>query len=257
MTEKAEFLDLSGGNFTMVNNLIMRSEKIPVHEKMVYFVLKSYANSQTGEAFPGMKRVARESGISERKARDCMRNLEKLGLIKTEFRDRQTNLYTFLPVRVGLLNPAQDAGPPGTGCRTPRHDMPPNNINSNKIKNNKEHDVVFQRLYDRYQSKKIIQHHKPTEAMKRAVNARLKDFTEEQLVQVIDNYATVVLGDDYWFTHKYGFGDLMREKDVLKFVDAADPLNNFRKQSFGQTVQTVPQPKRITDYESLYTAGED
>jgi len=251
------------GNFTTIENMILETETLTLHEKMVYISLRRFMNNSTDTAFPGAKRLAKMSRMSERKVRECIKSLDEKGWVGVERRQNDTNLYTFLNPPV-TLGPEQHAVPPAHHAVPPMQEVqypPAHGADKqdliNKTNNNKPSDAVFQRLFNRYQSKGIIKHNKPTNSMKRAVNARLKDFTEEQLVQVIDNYATVVLGDDYWFTHKYGFGDLMREKDVLKFVDAADPLNNFRRQSFGQSVQTVPQPKRITDYESLYTAGED
>lgn len=89
-----------------------------------------------------------------------------------------------------------------------------------------------QEIYEHYLSKDIIKHQKITSAMRAAINARLKDYTYDQLIQVIDNYAIVIGSDEYWFTHKYGLADLMRDKDVRRFIDDADPLNNFRKNNY-------------------------
>lgn len=83
-------------------------------------------------------------------------------------------------------------------------------------------------LFNHYLSKNIINHKKMTSAMRSAVNARLKDYSFEQLVQAIDNYATVYKGTGYFFTTRYGFADLMRDKDVRRFIDEADPLNNLK-----------------------------
>ena len=85
----------------------------------------------------------------------------------------------------------------------------------------------FRGLFDHYLTKGIIIHNKITGPMKTAANARLKDYTYEQLVQAIDNYAVIYKGDNYWFTTKYGFADLMRDKDIRKFIDDAEPFNNF------------------------------
>ncbi|WP_244445103.1 replication protein [Oceanobacillus jeddahense] len=97
-----------------------------------------------------------------------------------------------------------------------------------KEKENKEQDST-RALFEHYLSKNIIQHKKITGPMKTAVNARLKDYTYEQLVQAIDNYATVLKSDVHFFSHKYTFADLMRDKDVRRFIDDAEPLNNFAK----------------------------
>lgn len=87
-------------------------------------------------------------------------------------------------------------------------------------------------LFDHYISKNIIRHSKVTSTMKTAVGARLKDYSYEQLMQAIDNYAIVYADDAYWFSTKYGFADLMRDKDVRKFIDDAEPLKNFLDNKF-------------------------
>lgn len=87
----------------------------------------------------------------------------------------------------------------------------------------------FRGLFDHYLSKKIINHQKITSAMRTAANARLRDYSYDQLIQAIDNYATVYHSNDYWFNTKYGFADLMRDKDIRKFIDDADPLTNFAR----------------------------
>lgn len=89
---------------------------------------------------------------------------------------------------------------------------------------------VCQILLDHYNTKGIIQHKSITTGMAKEIKARLKDdYTLQQLVQAIDNYSIVYLGDDYLWSYKYGLADLMRDKDVRKFIDDASPLENFKK----------------------------
>ena len=98
-------------------------------------------------------------------------------------------------------------------------------IDIDKDINNK----YFRDLFDHYISKNIIKHNKITSSMKSAINARLKDYSYEQLIQVIDNYAKVYFSETHWFTQKYSLADLMRDKDVRKFIDDAEPLSNFAR----------------------------
>ena len=66
-----------------------------------------------------------------------------------------------------------------------------------------------------------------TDAMRTAIKARLRDYSHDELIKAIDNYALVYFSDKHWFTHKYPLADFMRDKDVRKFLPEADPLNNF------------------------------
>lgn len=82
-------------------------------------------------------------------------------------------------------------------------------------------------LFDHFVSKNIIRHKRITSAMRTATNARLRDYTFDELIKAIDNYALVYNSKNHWFTHKYPFADFMRDKDVRRFLEEADPVNNF------------------------------
>lgn len=96
-------------------------------------------------------------------------------------------------------------------------------------------------LFDHFVSKKIIQHKKMTSAMKSAIKARLRDYTYNDLIKAIDNYALVYKSPNHWFTHKYPLADFMRDKDVRKFLGEADPVNNFasKKGSFVKNTKQI------------------
>lgn len=100
-------------------------------------------------------------------------------------------------------------------------------------------------LFDHYLSKNIIQHRKITSAIRTAINARLKDYSFEELKKALDNYAFVLHSDDHWFTHKYPLADFMRDKDVRKFLDEADPLNNFKNKPRPGKWQNTNNDKEI------------
>ena len=109
-----------------------------------------------------------------------------------------------------------------------------NNTVNNTSNNTSNKDIHVREIFDHYLSKKIVQHRKLTNAMRTAINARLRDYSLDDLKKAIDNYDQVIKSDDYWFTHKYPLIDLMREKDITRFLDESDPLNNFRKKGQAQ-----------------------
>lgn len=245
------------GNFTTIENDFLDSTGFAdIYEKMIYISLRRFMNMGSGAAFPGVKRLAAMSMCSERKVREAIKGLEEGGWLNVERRVNKTSVYTFKKAPTNrTLGPDQRAGHNG-GAGSVMRSVQTNNTIFNKTSNN--NTVVFQRLYDLYQSKDIIKHTKPTQEMKDAVRSRLKSYSPEQLEQAINNYATVLKSHDHYFSYKYGFADLMRAKDVRKFVDEADPINNFRKKSFGQpAMQPVPPQPKPVDLNNLFTAGED
>ena len=96
--------------------------------------------------------------------------------------------------------------------------------------NNKE-DIYIREIYDHWNSKGIIKHRKMNAQMKSHINARLKEYSFEELKKAIDNYATVLSDDKYYWTHKWTLNDFMKPGNVARFVDEADPLINFLDKS--------------------------
>ena len=85
-----------------------------------------------------------------------------------------------------------------------------------------------ERIFQRWNSKGIIQHRKLTDKIKRAINGSLQDYTEEEICRAIDNYATILADDRYYWSYKWGLREfLMRGLD--KFLDFDVAAQNYRK----------------------------
>ena len=83
-------------------------------------------------------------------------------------------------------------------------------------------------LFDYWNEKEIIKHRKRTQAMESHINARLQEYSVDELKKAIDNYSLVLQSDDYFWTHKWTLQEFMKPANVTRFVDEADPLNNFK-----------------------------
>jgi hypothetical protein len=81
---------------------ILDMEELDVYEKMTYMVLRSYANGQDDTAFPSYSTIAEKGSMGRKKAIECVKKLEELGLIVKEERKmvkngsivNTSNLYT-------------------------------------------------------------------------------------------------------------------------------------------------------------------
>jgi hypothetical protein len=100
-------------------------------------------------------------------------------------------------------------------------------VENSKVENSKE-DLEITKIYNHYLSKNVINHKKLTNEIKNEVRARLKDYSVDELIKAIDNYSLVFFSNLHYFDHKYPLVDLMREKSISKFLDEADPINNFK-----------------------------
>ena len=64
--------------------------------------------------------------------------------------------------------------------------------------------------------------------MQSHINARLQEYSKDELEKAIDNYATVLKSDNYYWTHKWSLQDFMKPNNVTRFTDEANPLDNFK-----------------------------
>ncbi len=84
--------------FVMVESRILQSEELSVFEKMVYCVLHSFADNETGICYPSYETIAARASCSRRKAIACIETLTQKGLLRKEERatkngGNRTNVY--------------------------------------------------------------------------------------------------------------------------------------------------------------------
>lgn len=83
-------------------------------------------------------------------------------------------------------------------------------------------------LFNHYLSKDIIQHQKMTSHMRGKAKTTLKEYSLEDLKEVIDNYSDIYKGDEYYFKTKYTFVDILRPKDITQFSTESEPFEKFK-----------------------------
>lgn len=96
-------------------------------------------------------------------------------------------------------------------------------------KTNNIEDIYISEIFEFWNSKGIIKHRKMNQQMKSHINARLKEYSVDELKKAILNYSTVLNNDEYYWTHKWSLQDFMKPNNVTRFVDEAEPLKNFKK----------------------------
>src|SRR5690606_37442417 len=70
------------------------------------------------------------------------------------------------------------------------------------IRNTTE-DIYIREIYEYWNSKGIIKHRKMTAQMRSRINARLREYSLDELKKAIDNYATVLNDENYYWTHRW------------------------------------------------------
>ncbi len=97
-------------------------------------------------------------------------------------------------------------------------------------------------VFAHWNSKKIIEHRELTKKIEGHINARLEKYTVAEICEAINNYDTVLKGDDYFFSYKWTLAEfLTRDGGLPKFMAESDPLNNYRKNKGPPKDQKIPR----------------
>lgn len=138
--------------------------------------------------------------------KSAMQELKDIGLLKiTQDKDKEGKFYSLWTVTedpVKVSNPPPENPTPDNPTSdnpTSDNQQGSNVVNSNVVDSNK--DQVYT-LFNYWKEKsETLNHRKLTEPMEKGINARLKDYTVDELKEAIDNYNEVVASDKYWFDY--------------------------------------------------------
>lgn len=101
-------------------------------------------------------------------------------------------------------------------------------------------------IFEFWNTKKITVHKELTDTTKTVVNARLQFHSEADLLEAISNYHACLMGEEYYYSHKFTLKEFMNPKNVDKFLTANDPFGNFKIKF-----------KKKQDQENIYNLGKE
>ena len=105
----------------------------------------------------------------------------------------------------------------------------------------KEEVDIYIPIFKKWNEQKIIIHKKITPRIKSSINSALKEFSRGEILQAFENYKTVLSGAEYYFTYKWTLEDFLK-RGLRKFVNEADPFNNFKSKKRGSNGTSNEQP---------------
>lgn len=130
-----------------------------------------------------------------------------------------------------------------------------------ELKNERIKKNIYTSFLEHWNNKNIIVH-KSTAALlqeiERAVNTLTKKYgyTVEDLKQAISNYHLVLSSDKHYFNHKWNLKDFLK-RGAAKFVDAADPLNNFAERKGKDVKGSKKDPERFDNFRRRHIHNRD
>jgi hypothetical protein len=83
-----------------------------------------------------------------------------------------------------------------------------NNSSKKDIRN--KHKDVYTHIFEHWNSKDIIKHRSLNDRAKGSINAKLEDYTSEEICQAVDNYAAILRDDRYYFTYKWTLQEFLQ-----------------------------------------------
>ena len=99
-----ELRDARNGSWFWVHTHIWRDKRLKSTERDIYATLASYCNTEQ-QAFPSVRRIAKDTGKSARHVYRCLQILEKYHYISVERKKGKVNLYTLLKTTPAKLSP--------------------------------------------------------------------------------------------------------------------------------------------------------
>lgn len=123
--------------------------------------------------------------------------------------------------------------------------------NLQQVASNSMHTTIF----THWNSKNIREHRKLTDDIKRAINARSKDYSLDEILKSIDNYALILQGEEYkLMTYRWTLKEFLSGERVEKFLDLEIAKSNYRRDK--QRGETSGDTKTVYTDPVYYDEGD-
>ncbi|MGA2160008.1 MAG: replication protein [Dehalococcoidia bacterium] len=104
-------------------------------------------------------------------------------------------------------------------------------VESSKERNTKERNEIF----DLWNAQRILVHRKLTDEIARAIDAKLKVYSFDDLCKAICNYTVIVLSPEYYWKHRWTLKDFLG-RGIEKFLDLNVAKLNYSRLESGRTM---------------------
>lgn len=204
------------GYYAIIPANVRYDENLTDGAKLLYGEITALTNEK-GYCWASNSYFAELYGVSKVTISNWIRQLKKGGYIYSEIKYKEgTKEIDKRYIRI-LYDPIKE------NFNTPiKENFKENNTDINNTSN-------IYSIFEFWNEQNIIKHRKMNQQMKSHINARLKEYSVDELKKAILNYSTVLKNDKYYWTHKWSLQDFMKPNNVTRFVDDADPLENFKK----------------------------
>ena len=210
---------------------IWLDENLTLQEKVLYAEIDSLDNDDG--CYAGNAHFSRFLGVSKDRVSKLISSLRNKGYITVEmvYKDGTKEIDKRI-IKCNYTYRRKDQYPIGENTDTP--------IGENAKENNTSfNNTLYISIFEHWNSKGIIRHRKLTSKMETKIRTALKTYTEDEIKEIIDNYAAIVLDDKYWFTYKWTLEDFL-QRGMTQFEDLEVAKQNYLKEGPKTTQQDDP-----------------
>lgn len=197
-------------------NLIIDTLDLDVKEKGLLLIIFRYVNHKTGYANPSRALLKKLYGTNKNDVIDKVINsLISKGYL---YRESGKGVRSKYFVKLGTeIEPSADIEPSsktepslGTEIEPPLGtEIEPQKENKKKIKEN-----IYNSIFDFWISKNIKKHRSLTNEMKKSIDKSIKDYSESEILEAINNYSVMYNDSAYqWCSHQWGLNEFLVRKD--------------------------------------------
>jgi AraC-like DNA-binding protein len=225
-----------------------REPKTDLHHGIKYTV--NYA-----QFIYGRKEWSKRLGISEQRLRGLFKKLIDDNMIKVvEHLPRMTIVEVINYEKYNHPdNHVPDIEPSGNTDIDNQQDnhhvtttQPPRNhhvTTKEECKECNNDNIYIYIVFEFWNEQKIIAHRKLTDRIKRKISGALRDYALEEIKTAIQNYATILKGKEYYWTHKWTLEEFL-QRGLEKFLTDAC-FENFKNKKD----DTEPRYRYVPNFE--------
>ena len=270
-----------GNNFYQTNNEILKLD--PYNKKDLeyiqfnnYICRKENLQRCKNELDRGLFKLSyttiiEDTGLSRKKVQTIMKWFEEKGIIECIKKSTKKGLYSvyaytsvyYSEEEIGEkkdtdldTNLDTNLSSISNGLKVIKDTNLDTDLDTSKKENEKEKvksniysfsDSTFTEIFNLWNSKNIIKHKKVTENMVKAYKKALKTYTDNEIIEAIENYNKCLNDDNFYYSHKFTLEDFLKKSNGMsKFTSEGQEYINYLNQSSKASSGTYKQVNKCT-----------
>ena len=261
-----------GNNFYQTNNEILKLD--PYNKKDLeyiqfnnYICRKENLQRCKNELDRGLFKLSyttiiEDTGLSRKKVQTIMKWFEEKGIIECIKKSTKKGLYSVYAYTSVYYSEEEIGEKKDTdldtdldtnlssisnGLKVIKDTNLDTDLDTSKKENEKEKvksnicsisDSAFTKIFNLWNSKNIIKHKKATDNMVRAYKKALKTYTDNEIVEAIENYNKCLKDDNFYYTHRFTLEKFLKQANgISNFVNDGEVYINYLNQANTKPVQ--------------------